>query len=269
VSDPEAAGALRKELEERMAHLAANYKAKQAELLHQIAPGLAEEEAGQNGSPPSKLDTRGLIQFMNALSDFDVRMNQVVVDSCILKGLRAPDDLVAAAAGLSSSSKGMALREGCREVLLRAKAAGMPLHVLSVNWAAEYVASTLGVPLDVLTDTSALGAPGGEPANGSHTQQGGEGGGDPASLLICNQLELGPDGRTTGGLVRRVQCARDKGEVFTALLQRHGLHPAQHSDPASHSSRQLSVYVGDSTSDLPALLLVRGRGMMGGCMVLG
>ncbi len=72
-----------------------------------------------------------------------------------------------------------------------------------------------------------------------------------AGLIFSNELATGEDGVSTGSIVGAVQCARDKAAVMQGLLQQ-----CRDKDPAGSTPAGL-VYIGDSVSDLKALLMVR------------
>lgn len=73
--------AVKQQLSETMSWLANNYSTQQKALLAKILP---DDAAG--GSQAAKYNPEGLLQFLEQLSDFDVAMNQVVVDKGILQG---------------------------------------------------------------------------------------------------------------------------------------------------------------------------------------
>jgi 2-hydroxy-3-keto-5-methylthiopentenyl-1-phosphate phosphatase len=74
----------------------------------------------------------------------------------------------------------------------------------------------------------------------------------------ANELKWGPDGTSTGQLLRQVQCGRDKLAALQAMLRRH--------QAAAAAGRV--VYVGDSCSDILPLLEV-GWVFVGLCWLLG
>lgn len=76
----QAADHARQELSGMMKQLSANYISKQQELLDRLLPSAAAAAANQ------PYDEKGLRGFCEALSDFDVEMNQVVIDAGALKG---------------------------------------------------------------------------------------------------------------------------------------------------------------------------------------
>jgi hypothetical protein len=54
-----------------------------------------------------------------------------------------------AAADISAAAEKVQLQPGCRETLAAAAAAGMAVHVLSVNWSSTMVAQALGLPAHI------------------------------------------------------------------------------------------------------------------------
>lgn len=89
---PAAADALRQQLNTQVKTLADNYMTKQQQLLASLLPAdddASAAAAGVSNSVTNKsYDKDGLLAFCEALSDFDVEMNQVVVDAGCLAGER-------------------------------------------------------------------------------------------------------------------------------------------------------------------------------------
>ena len=54
-----------------------------------------------------------------------------------------------AADDISGAAGRVQLQPGCRETLAAAAAAGMAVHVLSVNWSSNMVAEALGLPFHI------------------------------------------------------------------------------------------------------------------------
>ncbi|KAG2498573.1 hypothetical protein HYH03_003324 [Edaphochlamys debaryana] len=197
--------------------LAEGYVARQRELLASLLPPEGEEP-----SAPRPFDPSGLASFLTALSDFDESMNAVVEAEGVLAGSTEAEQ---AAAGAQ-----VALRPHCREALAGALRRGVPVWVVSVNWSHALVRAVLGLP-----------------CAGPEAEGPGEGSARSGAVeLRCNSLELGPDGLTSGRLTKRVQSARDK----QAQMQRiKAKSPTDNDQPPA-----ALVYVGDSASDLAALL---------------
>lgn len=231
------AEALRTELQARVAALASNYATQHAELLARLLLPAAAAAAVQPSQQPQNEQQRctseasyngvGLDAFCDALSDFDEQMNAVVVQDGILAGL-TPRDLMAAADGAR-------LRDGAATTLMRVRSAGVPLSILSVNWSTTLVRAVLD---------EALRRSGSDHPQQQQQQQR-VAATDAALDIVANELTLGPDGvSTTGGINTVVQHGRDKRAALTRLVAQHA--PLQ--GPV--------VFVGDSPSDIPALLLV-------------
>jgi hypothetical protein len=91
---PEEGPGLRARLDALVARLVANYSSRHAALLAEILPEGAAGAAAGGG-----FDGAGLAAFVERLSDFDVEMNGVAVDSGILagEGPRLPGGVSAAA----------------------------------------------------------------------------------------------------------------------------------------------------------------------------
>ncbi|KAG2445538.1 hypothetical protein HXX76_000153 [Chlamydomonas incerta] len=218
--------------------LAADYVAAQGELLGRLLPEGAPDAAAY--------DAAGLDAFLAALSDFDAAMNAPVEACGILRG--------STSAEVAAAGAGLQLRPQCREVLSGALGRGIPVHVLSVNWSDVYVGAALAAPA-----TAAVGSSGSSSSSSALPVRlaGAEGAG-PAVELRCNSLELDGAGLTTGALAKRVQSARDKRAALAELRSRLPAAPAAAavdgaSDSGSDNPAAL-VYVGDSTSDLGAML---------------
>lgn len=77
----------------------------------------------------------------------------------------------------------------------------------------------------------------------------------PALIIHANELRVGVDGLTTGDIRRSVQNATDKGKLFELLLLA-GAAASPAGAATAADSPGLSVYVGDSTSDLLPMLAV-------------
>jgi len=70
----------------------------------------------------------------------------------------------------------------------------------------------------------------------------------------ANELEWGPDGRSTGGLQCEVQCGRDKLAALQQMVTKHTAAAA--AGAAAAGGGGAVVYVGDSASDILPLLEV-------------
>ncbi|GBF95200.1 phosphomethylpyrimidine kinase [Raphidocelis subcapitata] len=226
---PEEGPRLRARLDAVVARLVENYSSKHAALLAEILPEGASAAAAEGG-----FDEAGLRAFVERLSDFDVQMNAVAVESGILAGL-SRDDVAAAA-------RAVALKPGCREALAAALGAELPTHVVSVNWSREFVAAALGLPAADAADWGAAGSDGDEAAAAVIA-----GAAPPPGRLAihANELARGADGLSTGALRRAVQCARDKGRLFAALQAARG---------KGGGGGGAAVFVGDSATDVLPLL---------------
>lgn len=218
-ADPAAAA----EGEARLQWLVQNYLARRGALLDEILPFPSEDEA-------EEFDMAWLGDFLDRLSDFDREMNGVVVDSGILAGVKR--------GALTETGARVGMRPGCLATLRRAVDAGVPTAVVSVNWSGEMVAAALaqqGLPVVM--------------AGGGGGTRAGVGGAPPppgAVAVYANELEYFGDA-STGAIKRRCECAADKGRIFEDLL----LGLAAEGQAAEGG---VSVYVGDSMTDIPALI---------------
>lgn len=239
--------------------LAANYVAQQRALLSEILPPEEQSPApsgntsASQGSVSQSFDSEGLASFLSRLSDFDLRMNQVAMERGAIAGLTTVE--------LKAAVSRAQLRPGCRDFLIACRDAGVPFHVLSVNWSADLVSAVLDVGLQAATEADLVAGIHAEqhaPAQGQAGAGLGEGGRwTHRPLLLANRLELGPDGVATGRWQGVVQCARDKGRLFNLLQQQLNaghLHTSPSGADVAVGRPGLSLYVGDSASDLPALL---------------
>ncbi|KAG1664830.1 hypothetical protein FOA52_007088 [Chlamydomonas sp. UWO 241] len=280
--------------------LAENYAVRYAQLMAVIMPdgGVQQQQRQQlsAAAPPlPPFDLNGLSEFLRRLSEFDAEMNAHAADAGATTGLTLPRALECAA--------GVALRDGVADAFARAARARAPVHVLSVNWCADFVAAALapcGVRLRVVEadELRGEGAEGAqvEGAEGARAQQAqqpeqleaqqlqqqqaqqaqqqaqqqqAQAQPQPTEqLLLANRLVLGADGAATGQLRVVAQSAVDKAAAFEWLRARHGLGGntaggvgsssgngvGANASSSAASPRGLVAYVGDSTSDLLALL---------------
>jgi hydroxymethylpyrimidine/phosphomethylpyrimidine kinase/phosphoserine phosphatase len=179
--------------------------------------------------------------FLDRLSDFDRAMNGAVAASGLLAGVPR--------GALADTGAGVAMRPGCLEVLRQAVDAGVPTAVVSVNWSADMVCAALaqrGLPAAAAPGAGGAGAG----ADGAPPPPG-------AVAVYANELEFFGDA-STGEIRRRCECAADKGRIFDDLL----LGLAAEGAPVLGAGA--SVYVGDSMTDLSALLSADVGIVMGG-----
>ncbi|KAL3147596.1 hypothetical protein ABBQ38_014648 [Trebouxia sp. C0009 RCD-2024] len=213
--------AVRKRLEAMRDQLVQNYVQEQQRLYSELIPegGGSSNEAGQQKA------------FVEALSDFDRRMNQVVVDSAILQGI--PEGRLTAAGQL------IGLQPGCLTVLSRAQQLGVPTHVVSVNYSSKMVQAALR--------RSRLNPIISEASDSSQ----------PRDIVIhANELSY-KDGFSTGDIIRRVQGGSDKDALMMQLMQQSSsahTPPNSSNNHGSADESKLAVYVGDSPSDFAPLL---------------
>eukprot|EP00873_Tetraselmis_striata_P014891 jgi/Tetstr1/435155/TSEL_002612.t1 len=118
-------------------------------------------------------------------------------------------------AAVAGAAGQVELQPGAVGALHAAAAADVDLHVLSVSWSGNLIRAALGL---------------------SEAQLG----------IHANTLDLRDDGLCSGATSREIQCADDKTAAFQQLL-------ASEAAALSEEGR-LSVYLGDSATDLGALL---------------
>ena len=179
----------------------------------------------------NEFDMGWLGDFLDRLSVFDREMNSVVLDSGILSGIKRGI--------LSQVGNHVEMRPGCLTLLRNAVDAGIPTAIVSVNWSGEMVTAALtkeGLPVVM------AGGGGGARAAGV------EGAPPPVGAIVvyCNELEYYGD-ESTGGMKRRCECARDKGRIFDDLLL--GMAAEGQNEEGG-----VAVYIGDSMTDIPALI---------------
>ncbi|KAK9904248.1 hypothetical protein WJX75_007665 [Coccomyxa subellipsoidea] len=172
-------------------------------------------------STPPPFDMTWMAEFVDELSSFDRRMNTAVIDSGILAGVPAN--------ALARKGRTVPIQKGAVSFLRQARQAGVVTHVVSVSWSAEMVRGALRGRIGV--------------AHSEETARPGQ------VVVHANDLECS-DGLSTGRLERRIECGVDKAAVLDSLLLKKA---ARRQGPGG---RSLSVYVGDSMSDLAPLLSV-------------
>lgn len=244
--DPEAS---RSKGQQMLEELVFNYVSKRDGLLDEILPDVPWNE-GEEGS--EEFDMTWLGDFLDRLSDFDREMNSVVVESGILAGIKRGT--------MSDVGARVAMRPGCLKFLHHAVHTGIPTAIVSVNWSAELVAAALQQHSSASSQESEYHLPGGAVkliSGGFETDIP-----TPGTVHVyANDLEYFGES-STGGIRRRCECAVDKGRLFEDLLL--GVAVAEvkpevetetvENVRGSSVPRGLSVYIGDSMTDLSALI---------------
>ncbi|GAX85128.1 hypothetical protein CEUSTIGMA_g12548.t1 [Chlamydomonas eustigma] len=209
--------------------LTANYVTRQRELLSKLLP-TADEVIE---SSPRPYNPQGLSEFLSQMSVFDVEMNAEAIQRGALQGLT-----------LEAARKASALvqlRSHCRDTLDAAVKAGLPVHVLSVNWSRTFLTEALCMNglLKPLKKEDLAAVEEGR-VHVADLLQGS------AGFVIGNEMLEHPNGSSSGmKLEALVQCAADKGKVFQWLTEYCNGNGAE---------RKPVIYVGDSVSDLIPLL---------------
>ncbi|DBB00982.1 TPA: hypothetical protein ACH3X1_000888 [Trebouxia sp. C0004] len=202
--------------------LVQNYAQEQQKLYAELLPEGAAHPDGTNQQKATA--------FVNALMQFDRRMNQVVVDSGILRGIPH--------GRLKAAGEQIGLQAGCLTVLTRAQQAGVPTHIVSVNYSSEMVKATLQRgSLNIVT------------AEGASAEEHHD------VVIHANELTY-EQGISTGDIIRRVQGGSDKDALMTQLMHHTSQAKTDSTDggDADAEANQLAVYIGDSPSDFAPLL---------------
>ncbi|DBB00608.1 TPA: hypothetical protein ACH3X3_002298 [Trebouxia sp. C0006] len=202
--------------------LVQNYVHEQQKLYAELLP--------EGATNPDAIDQQKATAFVDALTQFDRRMNQVVVDSGILKGIPQ--------GRLKAAGEQIGLQAGCLTVLTRAQQAGVPTHVVSVNYSTEMVKAALQRgSLNIVTAE-------GVSAEERHDV-----------VIHANELTY-EQGISTGDIIRRVQGGSDKDALMSELMHHSSQAKADSTDGADANAEasKLAVYIGDSSSDFAPLL---------------
>ncbi|KAA6428416.1 MAG: hypothetical protein FRX49_01292, partial [Trebouxia sp. A1-2] len=200
--------------------LVQNYVQEQQKLYAELLP--------EGATHPDAIDQQKATAFVDALTQFDRRMNQVVIDSGILKGIPQ--------GRLKAAGEQIGLQAGCLTVLTRAQQAGIPTHVVSVNYSSQMVKAALQ------RGSLNIVAADGVSAEEHHD-----------AVIHANELTY-EQGLSTGGIIRRIQGGSDKDALMSELM--HNSIQANSTDGADADAEasKLAVYIGDSPSDFAPLL---------------
>jgi len=150
-------------------------------------------------------------------------------------------------AALRAVGEALPLREGALRALGLARARGAAVHVLTLNPSADCVRGALRLHADptpaapaAATESAAPAAPAVAPTEAGVT-------------LHCTRLTFDDAGACGGAFVSQIASAADKADAFRAA----GLAGSAGSagDGAGDGAGGGAAYVGDSVSDLPAMLI--------------
>ncbi|KAK9833927.1 hypothetical protein WJX74_010080 [Apatococcus lobatus] len=205
---------VRTSMQQLQEQLVAGYIQQRDALISSVIP--------EDVPPREEFDMRWVAEFVDKLSAFDCEMNVPVIESEILEGMAQGD--------LTQAGEKVALQPGCLQTLMHAKRRGLPVHVISVNWSEELVRAALSLP-----PTTASAS---RDAESEVTLGAGE------ISVHANELAYSGD-TSTGGILRRVQSGADKSRVLDDLLL---------SKAIEDGTQGLTVYIGDSASDISPLL---------------
>ena len=182
----------------------------------QYVSGIAELMRGADGAATAP-DVAGLRAFVDELDAFSLEVARQLGETGCLSGI---DDNRVASTLQEFAREGRAptLRPGCAEALSALNGAGCRLGVLSVGWCPPLIDATLAPPLA---------------ACGAGTVR--------LDALWCNALS------TDGRVIQRVSGGEAKRSRIASLRA----SAAEHARPGA---AERIVYVGDSPTDLPALI---------------
>eukprot|EP00897_Mesotaenium_endlicherianum_P001696 jgi/Mesen1/1554/ME000134S00672 len=155
-----------------------------------------------------------LASFLGALAAFESEANRRVELAEVLSGVSK--------AALYRRGRDMGLRTNCAELLARLAGRGVELNIISVCWSRSFIEGALHKAL----------------------------GGDKDGIVVhSNELLYGDDALSTGGIEWNLQGPKDKERCFNVLKYKFLA-----SNPSTRKADLLSVYVGDSLTDILPLL---------------
>eukprot|EP00798_Chlamydomonas_sp_ICE-L_P006919 gene6919-30900_t len=133
---------------------------------------------------------------------------------------------------IKAGASKISLKAGCSETLTRLQQSGLPMCIMSLNWSSTYIAAglalgseaTLVSAADLDAISSTVGASDNEETWGQYRSlvpaSANKGvPGRALSLMVSNELQLGEDRKTDGGMRSVVQSGRCKGMAFDALMR--------------------------------------------------
>eukprot|EP01026_Neomeris_dumetosa_P070325 TRINITY_DN7006_c1_g1_i3.p1 TRINITY_DN7006_c1_g1~~TRINITY_DN7006_c1_g1_i3.p1 ORF type:complete len:281 (-),score=36.45 TRINITY_DN7006_c1_g1_i3:157-927(-) len=171
----------------------------------------------------ARVDWLKLQEITRQLAEFDIKMNQVVVDSGVLAGITKEQ--------IMQKALQIETQKMCLEVLENCKTNDIVLAVISINWSACLIQTTLS--------SLNLNYFNGKLQDDTQIKFGDE------NLLFSNELVFDEISRqSTGGIVKYIESSQDKDRTLQVLLQ---AFKQQFGD-------MLSIFVGDSLGDILPLL---------------
>ena len=268
----------RRRIDATAAALVKRYVEEREALLQKELPSCPSASAASaaSGASSTRFDPAATAAFLSKLSAFDREANTRVFDSRILAGISKGELFEAGKRGAAAASEGGGgggeepplLRPGAAEALRVSCLSGVPTRVLSVSWSSELIEGALTGALgkekgdiEISCDEAAWGLLGGErEEEEEEEEEEQEKSKKPRLVISANALEFDSSpppsssssspsapALSTGGVLRRVECADDKLAQFAGLAASlGGRKEERRKGPA--------VFVGDSPSDLGALL---------------
>jgi len=173
----------------------------------------------ENKPTTDSYDPQALRNFFDGLAAFDKKALKPVEDAGLLTGISQQ--------ALVETGRRVCLQRHAMQTLLRSVKAGYHLHIVSVNWSKDLIRSALKKSQEEEE----------EKARSTHGERG-EGEGLKYELHSPNLLF--EDGVSIGKLSGPPSTAIDKLDIFEKIL--------------AETPRNRSVYVGDSVTDVLALL---------------
>eukprot|EP01023_Acetabularia_acetabulum_P013265 TRINITY_DN16356_c0_g1_i1.p1 TRINITY_DN16356_c0_g1~~TRINITY_DN16356_c0_g1_i1.p1 ORF type:complete len:575 (-),score=61.87 TRINITY_DN16356_c0_g1_i1:128-1747(-) len=204
--------------QEEVNRLVKGYISASSELVSSL--NLTHQIQNSNGARP--LNSKRLNEIISRYTEFEQKMNQVVIDASVLSGVSSEQ--------IQKQSQNIELQPDCIEVLGKYLDQKISTIIISVNWSAILICSALSklnmrpfVGYDYQTiDVQNKGI----------------------INVFSNELEFDEQsGLSTGGIVRRIECSEDKGNLFQILNKIY-----------NEDDQYGTVFVGDSFGDIMGML---------------
>eukprot|EP01024_Parvocaulis_polyphysoides_P068191 TRINITY_DN8273_c2_g2_i1.p1 TRINITY_DN8273_c2_g2~~TRINITY_DN8273_c2_g2_i1.p1 ORF type:complete len:536 (-),score=67.23 TRINITY_DN8273_c2_g2_i1:148-1755(-) len=208
---------IEKEFQDEVNRLVKGYISASAELISSLN---LTQNSISNGS--TSINSKRLNEIISKFTEFERKMNQVVIDAKILSGVTKEQ--------IQNEARSLELQPHCIQTLNKYINQNISTVIISVNWSAVLICSALN-ELNITPFT-------GHDYNVINVQQ------KSVVNVFSNELEFDNNtGLSTGGIVRRIECSEDKGNLYQILSQIY------------NENNQIStVFVGDSFGDIMGML---------------